>query len=288
MLTRRTIQWLKWIVLIAGASALLILAGCGGDEPTPPAGATETAVAGRVLAALTAEARTTPTPSGELETVVQEAFEAWAQGQGEPFRDVVVTVGESDGFFATVRVVAWFRPGRDVPWEERKAEVECRRVGAEWQCDREFRFGLTLADFIFENHQLPGTCRLVPIEPGEPLPCEFKSNPFLSEEREFLDCFVRNFVSDNETLIAATRSALFSVYLENDEIGVFGLELESETSTNQAANLLQQEMQETTESQRFTIFQKDRLVIQVWRDNETDVCFDRLKELIMARIQGRN
>jgi len=110
----------------------LILTSCGGGEATPPSGAAETA-----------EAQTTPTPSSDLEGVVQEAFGAWAQRQGEPYRDVVVQLGESDGYFALVQVVAWFRPGRDAPWEERKAEVECRLVGEEWQCNQWFGFQLT-------------------------------------------------------------------------------------------------------------------------------------------------
>jgi len=96
----------------------LVLASCGREDSEPPAGATETAVAGRVLATLTAEAQATPTLSAEVEATVQEAFETWARGQGEPFRDVVVTAGESDGFFALARMIAWFRPGRDAPWEE--------------------------------------------------------------------------------------------------------------------------------------------------------------------------
>lgn len=114
----KVVQWLRRIIVVGVVSIPLVLASCGGEDSEPPAGATETAVAGRVLATLTAEAQATPAPSAEVEAVAQETFETWARGQGEPFRDAVVTVGESDGFFATVRVVAWFRPGRDAPWEE--------------------------------------------------------------------------------------------------------------------------------------------------------------------------
>ena len=138
MSTRKVILLLA---LIGAVSLFIFLAGCGRGEKKP--GATETAEAQRVLATLTAEAQVMPTPSAEVAGAVQEAFEQWAQAQGEPYRDVSVREEENDGYFATVQVVAWFRPARTVPWEEREARVECRRVGAEWQCDQWFDLQLT-------------------------------------------------------------------------------------------------------------------------------------------------
>jgi formylglycine-generating enzyme required for sulfatase activity len=146
MSSRKVILWLGWVVLIGIVGVVLLVFGRGRDQAASSPGATETAVAGRVLAALTTEAQATPTPSAEVEAIAQETFETWARGRREPFRDAVVTVGESDGFFATVRVTAWFRPGRDAPWEEREAEVECRRVAEEWQCDQWFDFQLTAGE----------------------------------------------------------------------------------------------------------------------------------------------
>lgn len=52
-------------------------------------------------------------------------------------------VVENDGFFAGAKVIAWFRAGRNAPWEEREASIECRQVGGEWQCDTGFAFALT-------------------------------------------------------------------------------------------------------------------------------------------------
>ncbi len=140
---------------------------------------------------------------------------------------------------------------------------------------------LTLAGFIFKNQELPGNCRRVSVKPGEKLPCGVKSNPFVSSERQFLDCFARMLV-DDESLVAATRSALFSLYREKGEIGICGLEFDSETSASQAAVLLRKK---NTNIKRFAIFQKGRIVILLWRDDETDTSFDRLKEMIVARIK---
>jgi len=140
---------------------------------------------------------------------------------------------------------------------------------------------LTLAGFIFKDQELPGNCRIVSVKPGEELPCGIKSNPFVSSERQFLDCFARMLV-DDESLVAATRSALFSLYKEKGEIGVCGLEFDSETSASQTATLLREK---NTDVKRFAIFQKGRIAILLWRDDETDTCFDRLKEAIEARIK---
>lgn len=95
---------------------------------------------------MTAEARATPTPDTAVVEAARQAFEAWAQEQGEPYRDVQVVIRENDGYFAVVEAVAWFRPGRAAPWEEREAQAECRRVGAAWQCDEEFTFRLTAGE----------------------------------------------------------------------------------------------------------------------------------------------
>ncbi len=159
MVKQRNMRRLKCLLLIGGIGLLLLLANCGGERAvstlqvkatetamavsTMAARGTETAVAARVLATLTAEARITPTPSSQPEAVAKQAFEAWAKGRGEPYRDVVVKATESDSFFARVRVIAWFRPRMEAPWEEREAETECRRVGEEWQCDQAFSFQLT-------------------------------------------------------------------------------------------------------------------------------------------------
>ncbi|MBI3959637.1 MAG: SUMF1/EgtB/PvdO family nonheme iron enzyme [Chloroflexi bacterium] len=115
------------------------------DLGTPIAQATAAAV----IATLTAEAGSsarpgsTPTPDTRVADAARANFERWAQNNGEPFRDVQVAVTENDGFFAGVQVIAWFRPGRSAPWEEREAALECRQVGGEWQCDERFAFALS-------------------------------------------------------------------------------------------------------------------------------------------------
>ena len=122
------------------ASAAQVMPNLG----TPIARATGTAQA--VLATFTAEAQRTPTPDTQVAGVALARFAEWATANGEPYRDVQATVLANDGFFATVHLVAWFRPGASAPWEEREATAECRHVGEAWQCDASLAFALTTGE----------------------------------------------------------------------------------------------------------------------------------------------
>lgn len=110
---------------------------------TAVAGSQATVLAQAVMATLTAEALATPTPDTSVESVARSAFDAWAVSNGEPYRDVQVLAEDNDGFFAHLRVLAWFRPDASRPWEERDAPLECRKVGESWQCDEWLEFRLT-------------------------------------------------------------------------------------------------------------------------------------------------
>jgi formylglycine-generating enzyme required for sulfatase activity len=110
---------------------------------TAVAGAQATVLAQAVMATLTAEAQATPTPDTSVESIARSAFDAWAASNGEPYRDVQVLAEDNDGFFAHLRVLAWFRPDASQPWEERDAPLECRKVGESWQCDEWPEFRLT-------------------------------------------------------------------------------------------------------------------------------------------------
>jgi formylglycine-generating enzyme len=113
------------------------------SPPVPTVNSTATVRAAAVVATLTAEARATPTPDAQVAPVAETAFKEWARSAGEPYRDVQILEEENDGFFAQIRVVAWFRPDASAPWEERESGLECRKVGDEWLCDSQFNFSLT-------------------------------------------------------------------------------------------------------------------------------------------------
>ena len=99
-----------------------------------------------MIATLTAEAQVTPTPANSVLPVAEVAFNEWAASNGEPYRDVQMVEESNDGFFATVRVLAWFRPAADASWEERETAIECRQVGGVWRCDRNLRAALSAGE----------------------------------------------------------------------------------------------------------------------------------------------
>jgi len=73
----------------------------------------------------------------------QQSFEDWAKEAGIPYKDMRVSVLESDDPYATILVLAWFQPSREDPWYEAEAQTECRKIGQEWQCDDDFAFDFT-------------------------------------------------------------------------------------------------------------------------------------------------
>ena len=78
-----------------------------------------------------------------VEDAAQTSFGKWSAANGEPYRDIQVTVLDNDDFFARLVLTVWFRSSSEAPWEERFAEVECRRIGETWQCDDDLSFRLT-------------------------------------------------------------------------------------------------------------------------------------------------
>jgi len=80
------------------------------------------------------------------QVAAKEAFEQWAQQAGIPYRDVRYETLRDDGTYAAVRIVAQFRQAADAPWLENEAEVECRKVGEQWQCESWMYWQLTKAE----------------------------------------------------------------------------------------------------------------------------------------------
>ena len=83
-----------------------------------------------------------PSP-GSPEAAAEAAFEIWTQQTGIPYKDVRYDVVSNDGTFATVRIIGQFRESVEAPWTEEQANVECRKVGRDWQCDEWMSFSLT-------------------------------------------------------------------------------------------------------------------------------------------------
>ena len=82
---------------------------------------------------------------GFPEAAAQAAFEVWARNQSTPYQNVRYKIVSNDGTFATVRVVGELRKRSEDNWLEQQADVDCRRVGDEWQCDQWFSFELSIA-----------------------------------------------------------------------------------------------------------------------------------------------
>ena len=77
------------------------------------------------------------------EECAKDAFEQWARDRGTPYQNEQFHAVSDDGDFATVRVVAELKAKARADWVEQQADVECQKIGGEWQCDAYFDFRLS-------------------------------------------------------------------------------------------------------------------------------------------------
>jgi len=80
------------------------------------------------------------------EAAAKAAFEIWAQEAGIPYRNERYNGIYNDGTFATIHIRAEFRKRLEYPWLENEAELECKKVAKEWECERRMYFQLTQAE----------------------------------------------------------------------------------------------------------------------------------------------
>ena len=149
----------RFLLTVVLSALVVLLGACGGTSTLVPG---PTATAAQVVAKITAEAVSTPTPDAGVEVVAQAAFEAWAAANGEPYRDVQVTMAANDGYLAKVRLIVWFRPTAGAAWEEREAAADCKRVGDAWQCGEQFAFAVTEGEI---QRRAEGTGKALGLDP---------------------------------------------------------------------------------------------------------------------------
>ncbi|MCX6020516.1 MAG: hypothetical protein NTZ05_02075 [Chloroflexi bacterium] len=85
------------------------------------------------------------------EATAKQSFTAWATKSSTPYKDISSKVVKSDGTFATVRINVNLRPQADVDWAEYSADIPCRNVGGQWQCESSFTPSKTEAQVAKED-----------------------------------------------------------------------------------------------------------------------------------------
>ena len=83
---------------------------------------------------------------GGPESAARKAFEEYAQSTGTPYKDARFQTLSNDGTFAIVRITAKLRESAEAPWLEHEAEIECKKVGKQWQYEPWMYFRLTQAE----------------------------------------------------------------------------------------------------------------------------------------------
>jgi hypothetical protein len=80
------------------------------------------------------------------QAAAQQAFRAWVQRTGSPYRDMSYQTLTDDGTYAFVRIVGHLRLSATVDWMEYEATTQCHKVGGLWQCDEFLWFAPTDAE----------------------------------------------------------------------------------------------------------------------------------------------
>jgi hypothetical protein len=74
----------------------------------------------------------------EIEKLARESFESYVSFASTPYRNEKIKVVSSDDNYATVNVSAEFQFTKGGKWIEQETNIECRKVGKDWQCDNIF------------------------------------------------------------------------------------------------------------------------------------------------------
>ncbi len=138
----------------------------------------------------------------------------------------------------------------------------------------------SLSEFIYKKNP-PVGCLRYSTDRKNSFPFNIASNPYLSSNPEFVKSFAGQLLNYDQTLTSAVTSGLFSVFDGEHEIGLFGLEFDSERSAAVADSLLKSDNPDLS---RFRVFQKNKLLIQLWSIDTNDSCFVALSAAIITKL----
>ncbi|MBX2826526.1 MAG: hypothetical protein KTR22_00075 [Flavobacteriaceae bacterium] len=139
----------------------------------------------------------------------------------------------------------------------------------------------TLEDFVFTQELLPKNCSFKEVTEGARLPCKATTNPYVSNDPAFVNCFAGMMLRD-EALTQKVKKALFSVYMDTNEVGVFGLEADSEESALQIVAHLEDKAPNDEGS---SLLQSGPIVILLWQDRGKTEAYETLKSLIEKQME---
>jgi hypothetical protein len=72
------------------------------------------------------------------EATAKNNFSEWAVNIRTPYRNEDFQTINNDGTFATVLITVDLKIKGQ--WEEKHTEIQCKKVGDDWQCDRAMQF----------------------------------------------------------------------------------------------------------------------------------------------------
>lgn len=144
-----------------------------------------------------------------------------------------------------------------------------------------FQSTATLESFVFSNELLPEGVQPKPIVDPANLPCGVTSNPFISSDEDFLNCFIGNNMIQDPSLMEEVTGGLFSIYEAPSEVGIFGIESKSPES---AERIFQAIKSSTPLTDSYQLLRKGKVVILFWYDRGKTNAIEQL-ELIIKGVE---
>lgn len=139
---------------------------------------------------------------------------------------------------------------------------------------------MILNDFVFEMQSFPCNCSIIEPSENEPLPFNIPNNPYISSDTSFTR--LATYLLKTDELNSSIKTALFSVYQCKNEIGINGIEFDKIVNAEKCEVILKNLKSDTA---RFNVFRNKNIVIQLWRDDVTDSCYYKFRELILERLE---
>ena len=133
----------------------------------------------------------------------------------------------------------------------------------------------TLKTLQLENSQRHLAPKMLPL-----------GNPHLSNDDEFVETIARA-GSQGRLGRQGIRSALYAVYVEESELGFYGLEAASIAEANQRENALRKIWIKNVSLNRARIHREGLVLVVVWTDGVSPECWEAVNARVAERLVVR-
>lgn len=146
-----------------------------------------------------------------------------------------------------------------------------------------------LEPLLLEGHELHPSLRIRPLDdnPIRHVPrAVVRANPYHSTDPIFVEAIAHS-GSQGRLDAEGIRSALYALYLEERELGFYGLEAESGADADRLEGALREIWSHNARIDRARVHRGGLLVVVVWTDGVSPECWEAVNELVAERMTAQ-